>query len=56
MAEIQNLKRIDYPQDIEYVIEMFWLLELVIWDFSAVSGEAIRFDLNQLELTLTLSQ
>jgi len=28
-------------------------LSIVIWDFSAVSGKANRFYLNQLELTLT---
>jgi hypothetical protein len=28
-------------------------LSIVIWDFSAVSGKANSFYLNQLELTLT---
>jgi len=28
-------------------------LSIVIWDFSAVSGESDRSDLNPLELTLT---
>ena len=33
--------------------DIVWNLSIVIWDFSAVSGKANRFYLNQLELTLT---
>ena len=33
--------------------EIAWNLRIVIWDFSAVSGKADHFYLNQLELTLT---
>ena len=34
--------------------DIVWNLSIVIWDFSAVSGKANRFYLNQLALTLTL--
>jgi len=34
--------------------DIVWNLSIVIWDFSAVSGKANRFCLNQLALTLTL--
>ena len=36
-----------------YNFDIICNLSIVIWDFSAVSGNANRFYLNQLELTLT---
>ncbi len=36
-----------------YNFDIVCNLSIVIWDFSAVSGKANRFYLNQLELTLT---
>jgi len=36
-----------------YDFDIVCNLRIVIWDFSAVSGKASRFYLNQLEFTLT---
>ena len=34
--------------------DIVWNLSIVIWDFSALSGKANRFQVNQSKLTLTL--